>query len=538
MTVEVLVRSCRLTIVRSDGWSWGTEPNLHIDAAMVGVEAAIQAAVADRTPAAPDVVVHEPLRITVRADRSTSAAARVVADAIARVEATAGAAPTPLVVGADATATDAGDQTTRPFEPEDVSTATASMAATLAAWWASGRAVGVLAMWSPTQVRRWLRATERMGSTPGTAVVELPEATIRAIVGSVITAVRNAATPIEVDRVLLATTAALTTSTDGRLPGVESQRRCRAIIVDALGLEVEVDAHSEADPGAPAQVTPPDDARAPAESGAAALATVVPAMPFLVLDQLARIGYLDAVTGAAAAAELVHGPLGIIAAIAGKSLSAPIRGWLRDPATADAVRLAIGGFDTDINELLGAVTRAGDDIAAALASTLLMAYADGRSGSEPVAMLADARGRLIAEGDTALPISWVGDADRAAAVLTQLGDPGVVEHADLEDLADALGERRAMPRIHHPALERHLGAAVGTALGLLTLTLWPDQSHRATLCAIDRLADLECRVGMSDSGLHVGLPHGQRWLDFQRAGLLRATRLGWMPGGVMEIGSW
>jgi hypothetical protein len=104
-------------------------------------------------------------------------------------------------------------------------------------------------------------------------------------------------------------------------------------------------------------------------------------------------------------------------------------------------------------------------------------------------------------------------------------------------LARTLHERRSVPGA--PALERHLGAAAGTALGLLARTLWgTDGAATSPVLALERLGDLEALVRCESDGLVVALPRGQRWLDLQRGGLLELFTIPWLGGGRLEIGTW
>jgi hypothetical protein len=281
-------------------------------------------------------------------------------------------------------------------------------------------------------------------------------------------------------------------------------------------------------------------------SGAAAtgrpvppLERVIPALPLLVLAQLSRIGYVDAIVGATAAASLPLGAGALGAAVAGKVLPAPGRGWSREPAEAAAVVLASGGSAEHLPEALAAIAAHEQDLVASLAAALQSAYADGRSAKDELLVWAGDEGIVCGEEEGLLPAVWATSEPELDAALASLGRPPVRRGDGFAQLARVLDERPGLPRTDAPALERQLGAAAGTALGLIALGLWGSAGQAATpLLALERLADLEARVRSGPDGLLVSIPRGQRWLDLSRGGLLDLFTIPWLPAGRLEIGTW
>jgi hypothetical protein len=281
---------------------------------------------------------------------------------------------------------------------------------------------------------------------------------------------------------------------------------------------------------------------------------VIPALPLLVLAQLSRIGYVDAMVGAAAATRLtdVAGALGAAAgaqltdgtgalgaAIAGKVLPPPGRGWSRAPAEAAAVAVASGAPAEQVPEALAEIAAHEQDLVVPLAAALQAAYAEGRSAKDELLVWAGDEEIVCGEEEGLLPAAWVASEAELDDALASLGRPPVRRDACFAPLAHALHERPGLPRVDAPALERQLGAAAATALGLIALNLWGSAGQAPTpLLALERLEDLEARVRSDRDGLLVSIPRGQRWLDLRRGGLLDLFAIPWLPAGRLEIGTW
>ena len=94
---------------------------------------------------------------------------------------------------------------------------------------------------------------------------------------------------------------------------------------------------------------------------------IVPALPFLTLIQLARLGFTEPAAAALAAARVVAPAHVFAAAVAGKVLEPPGRGWARDERELDAVRLASGLERDEVDVGLAELAAASDVVAPSVA---------------------------------------------------------------------------------------------------------------------------------------------------------------------------
>ena len=536
MAVDVRVRRCTLTIRRRDGWSWGPSPQPHIDAALVGIEAAIESALADAgIDASVDAQLDEVVALEIGADGVASVASwTALVERLRALQPATAVAPAPRGErpAADETAEDDATPPAGDGLPPGRDADAQALARTLARWSRGGQIARVLAAWPEAVVREWLRAVAAAADAGGAGTTgALPEEAMRAIAATLLggAAPAPAGSRAEAERLLLVI-AALAAALGDRLPDGATQAAVRALVAPSASVaaaEPPAAAASEraTEPAEP-RIEPPALARRGAE--------IVPALPLLVLAQLARIGYADAMEAAAWAAGLPSGGALLGAALAGKALPAPGRGWQRRPAELAAIALVAG--DRIGPGWAESVAGAAGELAPPLASALLAAYAEGRSANDEVVVTATGDGVLVGEAEGLLPVAWVAARDELDAALDALGRPPVRRADAFQPLAAALGPRRALPRADAVALERHLGAAVGTGLGLLALDLWG--GHATSLVALERLGDLEAQVELSTDGLAVGIPRGRRWLDLRRGGTLHRFRVPWLPGGTLEVGTW
>ena len=150
---------------------------------------------------------------------------------------------------------------------------------------------------------------------------------------------------------------------------------------------------------------------------------IVPALPFLTLIQLARLGFTEPAAAALAAARVVAPQHVFAAAVAGKVLEPPGRGWARDERELDAVRLASGLERDEVDVGLAELAAASDVVAPAWRAALVDLYVEGRSSDADAYVTASDEERICGEEVGLLPIAWVeGDAE-LDDVLAQLGRP-------------------------------------------------------------------------------------------------------------------
>jgi hypothetical protein len=543
VATDVRVRLCTLTIRRTEGWSWGPGPEPYIQAALAGVEAAIEAAITEAgIGPGDDVRLEEPVQLEIGGDGSVTTASRTAL--VERLVARAATARGTEVVareGTEVSVREAGGLPAAP-SPGDaaIDEAAGALARTLGRWSRAGRTARIVGGWPAELVRTWVDAIADAARRPGArgerAPASLSAEAVALIAESVLGSEPAGRSGREAaDRVLILLAAIIATLGD-RLPDAETQ----ALAWERVAAGAEAPAARRpgtalASVGAALQRAEAGEAGRPE---APSLPDVVPALPLLVLAQLAQIGFVDAMVAAAAAAGLPGGAAALGAAVAGKVLPPPGHGWRREPVEAAAVAYAFGGPATQVDEELAALAAHASSLAAPLASALQAAYAESRSANDAVLVWTGEPGTLCGEQEGLLPAAWVADEGELRAALNALGRPPVRHGAAFAALAHDLHERRAIPRADAPALERALGAAAGTALGLIGLHLSGLSGPPTPLLALERLADLEGRVHASPEGLVLSIPRGQRWLDLGRARLLELFHVPWLPAGRLEVGSW
>lgn len=595
MTADVRIRRCTATIRRRSGWSWGSGAEPHVTAALTGIEEAVEAAIAEAgLPADTDVYVAEPLRLDVGSDGVATASSRDALVELLRASMRVppyGAAPGASRGARDAAhgpaaatafpkpADDAGGDVSRAraidapidsaaarppapgprAEPHVAGAAQAragtsseggwtapvgslggvpaldgeppvdAIARILARWSRGGQLARITRAWPDAVMRDWLAAIAAAAAAQGSH--EPPAAMSAAAIGRIAEALFAPPPPDEAsgdaERRLVVLLGAIAVALGDRLPDAETQLLARR----AAGAG-DVPAGRG---GQHAARRPPSREPAPAGDPAAAIGElVVPALPLLVLAQLSRIGYVDAIASAAAVAGLPRAAGALGAVVAAKALLEPAPG---DTAGDAVLALVSGGPPELLPGAFAAIAEHADALLASLAAALHAAYAEGRSASDELLVSAGEHGVLCGEPEGLLPAAWVDGEAQLDGALAALGRPLVRRDDAFMPFARALDARRILPCAH--ALERHLAAAAGTGLGLIALGLWGASGRDTTpLLALERLGDLEARVSLDADGLHAAVPRGQRWLDLQRGGLLELFEIPWLPRGRLEIGTW
>jgi hypothetical protein len=520
---------------RRGGWSWG-DPGEYASRVLAAIEAAltgvaVDAGVQDGT----ECHLVEPVTLHITPDgRATVESRRALIEQVRAAAAPVAASPAPVTNGSPSVE--------RSERTALVRTAVSdvgwdSLAVTLGRWSRSGRMLAILRSLPSTVVRTWADAlvkASRDASNRGSAAsVDAIDAIASAILPASHLDTRGEDEPV---RVLLVAAAIIAAAGD---------RLLDARTMDLIMRRVSHDGPVARGTSAPSTRETNEEmllSAAPATAFereviavASAGPAVVPALPFLALIQLARLGIAQPAAAALAAARVVLPAQVVAAAVAGKTLEPPARGWQRGEPELAAIRFASGLDQDEIDCGLRALAATSDIVEPAWRATLVDLYFEGRHTDADACVTPWGEDRICGEEVGLLPIAWVRGDEELQDVLVQLGDPLVRRSDVLGPLVRLLGPRRGIPGLGAPALERQLGALVGTAVGSLALELWGEDAD--VPLAFERLHDLEARVVVGDR-VSIGVPRGQRWLDLRRAGLLDAWPVPWAPGGIWELGTW
>jgi len=507
---EIVVRRCRVEVIRSGGWSWGADQDRlarQVVAALPGLIerefAGLWADGARDVEITEPVVLDLPVRLPDLLAGSVAALPAVAAAALASVRVEPALPPGPAgpdvagpaaayadPVPAEAAAVEAAAGALAPYPP---AAGPAELIAGFLAELAVRDELGPLLELLPEPALRGLRARLR-GAAPDdggraglvrlftrlaargeladlVALVPAPVldawrqewAAVRP--GEPSAATRAAPGPAVADEGAAAVDPALRHGA-GSVPGVAALRHQ----LDTVGRLRLVPGSAEADAllAVDWAGTAPDDAepapsatpvgRAPA-TGAVEVASV---LPFLLVGPLARLGVLDALLPALAGAS-PDGLLAtsqLVAAALGYTVLGPLgRGWRRSPAdrvTAAAFAGLAEVPDDALHDVLRGTAAAAPVLDAVVALTLCRGHSPGRplilaGAGEPAGS-----GLVLADAEGLFPIAWT---DSAAALLphwSACGRPLVL----LAGAATALGPVPA------DALRHLTGAGVGLVTDL------------------------------------------------------------------------
>lgn len=548
MSQDLVVKRCELTVRGRGGWGWGTDSEKFVRAALPSVELALERIVAEAgLPDDADVRLTEAVSLRWRADRTLDDAARQEVVAALRAAA-AGARPGPVAghAGEPQQAPASGGGTEA--QPAAVELGVERLASLLGAWSRSGRLPRLVAGWPEATVARWCALL-----TSAVEGVELTADAVEAVATVVLGQAAGSRDPVlgTAHRTLVVLGALVAAAGDrpvapsvtraaARLAGAPPESLVTEPPIAATSTEHGTDDVRHAvreEEAARMRSTPARPAPSPA-------AVQVPGLPFLVLVQLSRLGYLDALAAVAATSSDPEAARRLLlGAIAGKALPPPGRGWSRTPAETQAVEAAAGWPIHDQDAASRALADSAEGatlLAAPLASALVQLYAE--PGTSDLELTGTDHGWVVGEIVGSLPLAWVEGPSEAEAVLAGLGRSRAPRSARFEPTVDALWPRRAFPGAEQEDLERVVGAIVGTALGSLALELWGPVDD-APQRALSRLSDLEVEVrpgsAAGEPELTIAVPRGQRWLDLVAGGLVdRWPMPGPTPGTVWELVTW
>ncbi|MER6912553.1 hypothetical protein ABT354_12860 [Streptomyces sp. NPDC000594] len=645
-----------MTVVRRGGWSWGEDPQALVDRVIDALPELLAEHFAEVLAGdGPDVEVTGPLTVTVRAARHPAAGGPGQP-----VEISFGSAE-PAVVpvgpgpadGPGAPAWEPSGAVDRPGSPPVAGALFEELAA-------RGEAGALLALLPDDTLRLWLRALlpgGRAGEPVGAVLAELarrgpavpsaaptePAAGAPDAAGTgrggggapaEATAFAGALAAGDTDgaaRALAAVLAGpgaaagvpLLRGAVGRLGAEESVRLCSAltavaepgaltVLADLLGSGSGTAAEAAGpvapqDRGAPGEPDAPGHPAPPARpvprtpgppaartGGEAAVRSV---LPYLLVGPLARIGYLDAVGPALAAAELeAEAPL-FAMALAYKVLGPTARGWRREPGDRETAAVFAGLAAPPPEEELTDFARRARPVLPTLDAVLALAVCRGHDPADPLLLAGAGGGLLLVDAQGLFPIAW---SARAAGLLPhwracgappllvcgeppapgELGtlvaagvrtltsirplrgdplvripgrtplwaSPGPPPDPSLrralpgygERLVELVGalvtERLAVPLEARGELERTVTLAAALGLATLAWTLWREREVPDPVSALTRFADLDASVRFGPDTVRVRIPLGARHADLLRRGLLADVRdVPWLGGRTLTF---
>lgn len=559
----ITVHRCVVRVVRRGGWSWGPDPQSLLRQVMDALPDLLAARFAEHLVAdGPDLVITEPVRVTVRLGRSSRAGAFAVPEVLDEVTVE------PVVI----------EQQAAPAEPPDLADQPA-----VARVPADGGTVETL--FAELAERDELAAL--LALLPDDVLVTYVSALLEhpprhedgTVLGAVVAEVarRHSLPSAPEDLVSLLRLVRSLPGTAAVSPPVtatEAEDADVAVLTEDSGTSSSGASGAMPDPVATGETR------------------VCGALPFLLVGPLARTGYLSALGPALAGTDLIaQAPL-FAAALAYKVLGTPARGWRRTSAD-HATAAAFAGLDSvpDLGDFARRVRHALPVLDGVLAlnlcrghdpaDPLLIMGVDGglllvdAQGLFPIAMAADVAGLLphwtacgrpsVAVFDSLLPADCLRAlASAGVSFVTDVrplrGDPVIrlpwrtplwtAGDADprlaaafpanagrlTELVREVFTERRAVLRTDGDALDHSVALAASLGLGLLAWTLWRERETPGPVSTLHRFADLEATVRYEASAVRVRLPLGARHADLlDRGALADVHDVVWLGGRTLTF---
>ncbi|MFI7124732.1 hypothetical protein ACIBQ1_03510 [Nonomuraea sp. NPDC050153] len=545
---DVEIRRCVVRVVRQDGWSWGADPRSLLDDVLAAIPGMIDGVLADAVPSAAEGEVREPvrIRIPVRAEELRSLAvpagdgmpgrvarrlAAALSDALRQYLAAPAtlalveAAPSPAFSG-----TGGEHPPPAPSTPEQAGPAVLRV---LLTWERAGRLAVFLERLPEPVLRAWHRALTDGWQAPPTllattrdiaeAVAEVPEpdgpaapARWRARIAALVTASARSGTAPSQPAVRAAVDARF-----GPTPGGVAEPSTSAAGRSA---------------GIPPAPVSPCTSRVTVDM-LPGVAREGSALPFLVLAELSRIGWIDAFEAAVAAADLTgHWPA-LAAALAFKVLDEPGHGWRRTPHTLASAAMFAGVPAPFVEH---ALPPAAELLAPPLDAVLADNLVAGHRAGEPL-LVVPAGGAVLLDGDGLFPIAWADRPDGLRGWIDACpGSPVPDDHPRLDRAARVLAALRARPAstvAPLPGLERSLTLAAGAALASIGHTMWGPREDTDPLLTLERLHTLHAVARPAGNVLRIVLPLGGRYFALRDHGLLGVVPdVPWLPGALEIVG--
>jgi hypothetical protein len=570
---DVLVRRCRMRVVRRGGWSWGRDPRGLAAAATRALPALVAEALAEALAGREGGVQTAPVRVRVRVTLAELAAlggagpapalsprratlgpvrvaspggdvgaalrARVraaVAESLAAPAMAAGwraAAPAATGEDAGAPAGDAG-----PGAPR----AGVALLARLAAWHADGALLARLAAATDDELDAWHRELFAGAAVGGARPAGVGDADVARVVAAAITTLAAAAPGRALEaRLVVAVAAWRTLGVHPADPGLRAA-------LDAGGALARSNA-----PGAPRAPGPAAPARATVPAPAAhRLAAgqereVRSALPFLVLGALARWGWLDAAAASLHAAGA--GDPGALAAfataLAYKLLGVPERGWRRSSDDLAAAACFAGVAEPLADAALADLASRLEGRLDALDAAARAPFVAGHVAGDPIlvgpARHGEREGFLLAEAHGGFALAWARERATLAPLLAALGAGASAGRGEPWERALSAWhavavDRPVVPRAAAGQLDASLSLAASLALADIAWRLFQAREPTDASLALARFGDLGAHVRVEPELVRVRLPLGRRYQDLLHHGFLaRVVRVPWWGGRALEL---
>lgn len=410
---DILIRRCRLRVVRRGGWSWGADQRELVAAALRALQELVCARLAALWQGEAELDIAAPLRIRIPLHVHTLLAIGrgglpALAPGAPRIELEQAVEHAVRALVGQAVQARAGG--VQPViatallaraEPHTASPAALpgmrrrAVLAVLLRWHGEGVLAARLMAFAPAALEAWHGHLAAPGAEPSAQARVMDEVTLRALwsqIGALPLPLAPSRRKALIQRLCMAVEAAARFAIAPADPAF-----CK--LLDALAPIAADGAPADA---ALAHPAPPAASRAPSAAGAspraspAAVSTRLPAvavateldvpcaLPFLLLGPLARAGYLEVLAASMEAAGLAHVLPSFATALARKVLPPPGRGWLRRPGAILSAAAFAGAAEPVPDPQLAGFARTAGPHLSPLDAVLGASLMDGHRSGQPV----------------------------------------------------------------------------------------------------------------------------------------------------------
>jgi hypothetical protein len=466
---DILIHHCRLSIVRSGGWGWGTESGTLAREAVAALRVLLERQLAELWPEGAAFEVVAPVRIVIPVQiaelKATtddafddSQASRLHERFRAVVERSIAHAVTAHTVARAEMPQPHGTPASRPAEPDEGPRE--KLLRLLATWRQRGELESILALLGEDIIEAWhrtlltVRAARPPGSVPSTldsemamgpainsqgSVVPMFGAELGALALPLSAPTKRPDTRVGVlrARIVAAVEAGYSeSSSHGAVGPAIVASLDRTFPVPARAIEhslrpTSVGSRQSLDPE-----SKPIDAKQADAPGTGVIVRrrleksthdhcpTASALPFLLLGALSRIGYFDALDVFLTAAESSDDASLFATAFAYKALSAPERGWRRSAADVSSAAVFAGLEEPASNAALVEFSRRAIEFAPALDRVVTDSLARGHVEGQPLLLCEVAGGDwLLAEVEGTFPVARSNSWDALLGTVERFGRP-------------------------------------------------------------------------------------------------------------------